>query len=801
MKKLVERFAVACAAFLFVCSSDASGAGPEDGDKSKAPPVCETSLVGSTIVNDDFMLALETHDFAELVQPTTTANLAVAHPGILMSAAQRAYLQIIQKKPVEVVDPLYRVGKVHIYPLFSEGGPESGGAGIVGQYDAVHALVNYIRGNDRTKNKGALLLVGGPGTGKSATTEVLANARAYYATNDPRFSEYSFVWKGLNSVPSLAGLGNAAGEFPSQLGLSPFVLLPEAVQDRLVAMATPSFRAQFGEDPRPPRYRDPQTDEIFRAIIQHRFSGRAPTEAEIVALLNDHVRVVRRVFRAKDLTGVIGYQGDEPKLELLFGSEDLVRAATFGKGHPLSMNFLGLVARGNGGVLMFDEYFRNVPPLVNALLGLSQGGRLDFGFQPVTMDVVPVFATNDKSIELAEARESQGAAKNRTLQVAMRGVLHPALVGKIALITRGASNFEMRPLEGGSSPWIPANMRLLYPDPTPEGILEGPEGRYSIAALTPNGKRVVIAPHALTMLSYTAAATRFVTDPGRLLPYPQLDVLTNQPVFLNAVQRLEALTGRTNPEAAIRSELRTLSYLLQEGEGGVTARDVDRWLSIALEMAEESGGSLTPVTMNAAFEALLTKHAAAPNQQVFAQWIARHQAVKEAFILPALARDITSILGGDRGRASSLYDVIRKVIVARTTNPEATEYVAESGERVKINDKQLKDLQVVYHREIGRELVFAGISNFHLAHEGKRDPDLMRAIERYILDTVIDTNTLTDLINVLTGKTVGSQEVAALAKGATDSLEQHGYDRQSFLEAVRFVRDLKAERDLRENQK
>ena len=392
------------------------------GDEKNKSVGCESSLVSDQPFTDEIMLTLESHPFDALVREGITENLAIRFPGLLMSAAQRAFLQITQKPPREVVDPNYRVGKVKIYPLFSEAGRESGHTGIVGQYDAVNDLVNYIRGNDRSRNQGALLLVGGPGTGKSAVTEVLANARAYYGSNDPRFTEFTFVWTNLNDIPALRGLANASGEFPSQLGLSPFVLLPETVQNKLIAYATPEFRKHFGEDPRPPRYRDQASDEIYRAIISSKFGASTPTEAQIIEALTRHVRIVRRVFRAKDLPGVIGYQGDEPRLDLLFGSEDIVRSASFGKGHPLAMNYLGLVPRGNGGLLMFDEYFRNVPPLVNALLGLSQGGRLDFGAHPVTLDVVAVFATNDKSIELAESRESQGAATNRTMRVPMRGV-------------------------------------------------------------------------------------------------------------------------------------------------------------------------------------------------------------------------------------------------------------------------------------------------------------------------------------------------------------------------------------------
>lgn len=762
---------------------------------------CEGTLLGTETLTDDVVLSLESHSILDLVVRDLTKNLAARHFGILMSAAQRATLQIGMQPVKTVPDPYYRVDQVRIFPLFSSAGEESGYNGIVGQYQAVEALVDYVSGNDRVRNKGALLLVGPPGTGKSAMTEVLANARAHYANNDPRFYEFTFVWKDLGKIPKLRAMGNAVGEFASQLGLSPFVLLPTRVQKQLLAQVGPEFKRVFGEDPRPPTYRDPQTDAIYEALVSHYFGNTPPSEAQAVAMLDRHVRVVRRIFRAKDMPGVIGYQGDEPRLDLLFGSEDLARSAEYGPASPLSANFLGLVPRANGGLLMLDEFFRNRPELVNALLGLTQGGRMDFGTHPVNLDVVVILATNDKSIELAEGRESQGAGLSRFHQVAMRSVLHPAEIQKIALVNRGLRNFEMRRLGQPDAQWEKASANSLFPDPDERGILDTPDHKYSIAALSAKGTRILIAPHTLAMMGNTVAMTRFVTDPKKLLGHKELDVLTNHPVFMNTALRLEALTGRIHPEAAVRSELRRATYLMKEGEGGINARDVDRWLMIGLNLAETRQTTLTPVLMDEAFGVLLTEHSIHTPNEVKAKWIAEHADSKAKFTLPAIARDITAILGGERGRATSMYDTLRKIIGALVANPSATHYEADSGEKVAIDRVQLQKIAEVYHREIGRELVFAGISNFHLNHEGKRDPDLLRAIEAFLLDTVVETNTLTDLLNAVTGQQAPSQQVAAMVGSIDRVLADHGYDRPAFIEALRFVRDMKAEASLREQQR
>lgn len=761
--------------------------------KNVDPVTCGNLLVGNEPIRK-FEVLLEEVSFDELLTGDPAKNLAVKHPTIVMNAAQRNYQAIRKYGSHNILSPTYPVPLYEFFPIFSSGVPEAEGQHIIGQYRAIQAVAHYIRNRAIGLGKGDGLQLAGPaGTGKTAFLNILDRVLRNLSMNDPDFYQYTFRFKDLDKIPRLRSIvaDDKASLFVQHLSRSPLTLLPLETLKRVVALATPRVRDLLGTDPIPWTVADPITKSIIAEIVRH---YGIKDEASYIDALKKHVTIVRRVRDLDEPPHLMRYSGKFPDTGSLFMTTNISLREDFGSDHPFAYRFNGLVPRSDGGLLLVDEYFRNVADFRNTMLEVGENGVLQANGSPgLLLDIVPIYTSNDESIDAAREEGQARAQLDRLSTATMRQPIHPILAQQTALYMVAEDNFgariEMRDLQTDKE--VPGDFKTLYPDPTPQGELRQPEGRFAVWVKTIENRRVLIAPHTLEMLGLVVAGTRLVTDPQAIAPFSsELNLISpkNQ-YFTDVAMRLQILTREHLPQNnSVYVDLDKLLNLLREGMSGISARDAKRWLKLAIDRAANNDNTLTPTVLDQALEEMLESDGFADNaHDTRSRWIVINNTIKAKFILPSLTKDIRAIVTGDTGVTERIYDTIKREVSELNNNDKATEWV-DPASRVKkpIDLKRLEALKVIFRELYHEDFTYGKMVNWHFSKEGERWELLMRAIEHYVAKTELSLGALTGILEALDGENVSAQ-VRELTRRSESTYTRLGYNRTAFREALRFV--------------
>lgn len=738
-------------------------------------------------------------------------NLLALHPLTAVDAAQ-SYLPVIRHLPPRTaLDPLYRVRKIQVYPSFAGESPASEGKMIIGQYDAVSRLANIIlRGSRGDKIAKALMLVGPGGTGKTEIAGVADTIKTYLSNRDPQSFQFSFEWINLRDIPSLtSALPKEDRPIKDEMLRSPFTLLRPDLQNEALRIAGPAMEDFLGYRPIPWRIPSPKSEEYLFRIFEHYFPERSIeelSEAEYLAVLNRHVRIFRRQRPTSAPANIIRAVDEDVRMDKLFVREDIRNTVLVSDESPLRYQFNGQALQLDGGLVVWDDGARNPENLLNVQLELINNGVASTGTGPaVQMNAIHVFTANDESVAKARENMALKAFMDRMEEEPTRGLLHPYEIAKLALYAKGTDRFLMRPLvtsDGAPASLEPMNLNRVYTLPNSEGLLEGPNRRYSLYYVVSRNQTLMIAPHVLDFLGIAVSMTRIETSPQKLVDAQKaLRLNTVGPQmseFTDPVARVSIFLGHSNPEMAVRLELDRLRLELHEGQEGISHRFVDEWFAEAINIAlAENSKSISLLTMDRAFTALMDRSTKLNNESK-AKYIRMVQLAKMKFIFPALDEDVRQIISGDGERAKRIYREIEQELIAREENPEATEiHLNEYQQAVPIDLVRLAKIQAIYKKVTGREFS-AGFLMRHLhsairsgSGEHSFDSQLMKVIGEYLVES--ETTTTDRISQFMNHYEEGRRDpsVERMVTEAEHRLSLYGYDVDSFKSALAFLQVLR----------
>lgn len=761
----------------------------------------------------------------DFLNPNDAENLAILHPFTVANAAEKQYALMTHVPAREAVDPLFRVKKVTIHPMLAGEHPASGGRMVVGQEDSLHTFVQFLGSIARGDRTGkAIGFPGPPGTGKTETLYVADRIETNLSVED-KYKQYSYRFKNLHTIPFLRPMfrfdrdGNPNQNYlDPDMARSPFTLLRADMQDRVLKDVVPKIRKKWNMTiTKGWILPEPKTEAILQAIFEHEFpdiaEGRMDVmdlaEDEYLGILRKYVVIVPKslVQKRAEEAGIIRAQTDNPNWQALFAAPNMSRAAYYTQNHPLAIDYTGQVFKTDGGLLMFDEMYRNPPELLNTALEIVQNQvvQTDFG-KPVKLDIVPVWNANDESIEKAREDQALKASLDRTEQNPMRLLLPPNQIEAVSLFQVDVKRFKMRLLDANEI--LPVDFPVVYPAPDSQGKTYSAYGRYALY-YDAGDFDILISPLTLNYMSWLAAATRFNVEPARLMEFKdELNLITANPaLFTDPLTRLRIALGERSVELPEKMELSRVVDLLKEGDTGISSRDVETWFKKALNNAvEERKRVLTPRMMDIAFAQLLDRGTIKPpKKETRAAWQLIRARVKHEMILPKLDQDVKSIISGDGQKAERIYDEIEREFIEIASNPGAKHVLPDDGSQgMPINRERLEEVKKIYREKFGREFS----PSFLLRHlrgarrgQGERDGQLLDAVR----DMVAKHDALTaDYVSAFDSLYKGENNDPAIIEkegqvGAR--LHQYGYDRDSFREAVAFVAQLRSEKQMAENDK
>ena len=673
--------------------------------------------------------------------------------------------------------------------------------------------------------------VGGAGTGKTELGNLLETAKVNLANENPEYFQFTFEFYDLDKIPYLRPLlygGQHGGDSPAvkdlTLNRSPIVLLPPRLQAEVVRLATANFRKvtrahNIEMDPLPFLHPSGKTQAVVDAIVRHylQVEGRSDkqelvTDRDYMRWVGQHVRIVRRTYDEAQPPAIIRYVGKHPDMSTLLFSEDLMLSSHYGPGNPLSYKY-GMIPQNDGKGIFIDELFRQDSDVRDTFLDLAQNGvAQNGGAPPEFLNTTIYFASNDDSI--VEAQENGGAKAHldRTNRLPMRNAIEPWFAVKIALMDIGPKRFSMRKIDrlpdsmSGEKPKPLDDVGLesleayeqqtVLPDAI-DGNLVGPDGRYALYYHSDpaTNKTVLIAPRSLWMLGLIAAGTRIVTSPAAITKANQNGEFSTfakfSQYFIDPKERLHVLNGSKGVPQTVLGELEKARDLLREGINGIGARNVENWLSHALLRAVDRNVALSPTLIAETFSKLLDEGSIPATLVERTQWIQLVNIIKKEFILPALTEDVINIVQG-RGRSERIYEDIRQELLALSADTEAEYIEGQGNDRMPIDKQRLNEIYAYFQEMTGNQFEPGQLKDFHLqAHTGaniKHYPPLMAAIRRYLAKREMDKTSMSELVQFFDGKPVADQ-TREKGRRTEHELERYGYDRTSFHQALRFVRD------------
>lgn len=747
-------------------------------------------------------------------------NLAVQHPFTVANAAEKTFAMLTHEAPRIAADPLYGIKQVRVYPMLT-GHPLAGGRMVIGNEEALDKLVQFIGSLARGDRSGKAFGFPGPaGTGKTELLYVIDNIEKNLGKADPKYKQFSYRWKGLHTIPVLrhlfkfdreTGLPNYAWIDPD-MPRSPFTLLRTDMQEQILSQVLPEIQKKWNMTISKGWLKpEPKSRAIIKAILEHKFPEIAQglitvddlTSDEYLAAISEYMVVVPKLtIQNKTEPQIIRAQTEDPNFEALFARPNLLRQAfyTGGELKDLGVDYTGQVFQQDGGLLMLDELYRNPEALLNILLEVKQNKivQTDYG-DPVEVDVVTIWNSNDESIEKAKEDMALKASIDRDQPNPMRLLLDPEQIEATSIFQVEIKKFKQRALT--TTQIVPLNYSEVYPAPDTSGKTQTAYNRFALYYEN-SESRILIAPLALNYMSWLAAASRFEVNPEKMAKFKgELNLVQRDPSLLtSATTRLKIVLGEREVNAAERQELYRLSYLLEEGRQGISSRDIETWLKNAINIAMREGrGVLTPRMMDQAFDdAITTGEIKLPAGELRAYLQALRIDIKEQLLLPRLEKDVRAIISGDGDKANRIYDAIEREFLALAVDPKATHVTPDDGSQpVAIMRERLDKIREIYRKKFGRD--FSAnflLKNLQNARRGqaRRDSQLLEAVREFLADQDALTSDTITAFDSFYRQEHADPAVSEKVAHVETRLGQYGYDSESFKEAVAFTAQLRNEK-------
>jgi serine protein kinase len=339
-------------------------------------------------------------------------DMCYKKPQLLRNSWQTIYEMILQKGTKKIEE--YRKTYIH-YNFFDDSD-----YAIIGLTPMKDQLVKFIKGaaGGYGTERRILLLHGPVGSSKSTLCRLLKKGLEKYSQTDDG-AWYSFKW--VNLPTGADGIYNAP-ECECPLHEQPLKLLPMELRKPIIKELNTIFEEQMPDNRKSDLYRLNCKDELdplckeFMSLLLKRYDG------DLEKVLENHIRVVRKVYSETDRCGIATFQPKDEKNQdstELTGDIDFRQIGQFGRdSDPRSFNFDGEFCIGNRGMIEFIEALKLDTAFLYDLLGASQEQSIKpKKFAQIAIDEAIICHTNDPEFQKLKSNQYMEAFRDRTTKI------------------------------------------------------------------------------------------------------------------------------------------------------------------------------------------------------------------------------------------------------------------------------------------------------------------------------------------------------------------------------------------------
>ena len=339
-------------------------------------------------------------------------ELCYQNPRLLRNSWQIIFDMITEKGSVTVEE--YRKTYQN-YKFFDD--PDCPIIGLVPMKDAIVKFIKGAAGGYGTEKR-ILLLHGPVGSSKSTLCRLIKRSMEKYSRTDAG-AWYSFKWVNL---PTGAEGIYTDSECSCPMHEQPLKLLPADLRRGVMAELNAIHEKQVADEKRADLYTLKCEDELdplckrFMTLLLKRYDG------DLEKVLENHVRVVRKVYSEADRCGIATFQPKDEKNQdstELTGDLNFRQIGNFGSdSDPRAFSFDGEFCVGNRGIIEFIEALKLDTAFLYDLLGASQEQSIKpKKFSQVSIDEAIIAHTNDPEFQKLKSNQYMEAFRDRTTKI------------------------------------------------------------------------------------------------------------------------------------------------------------------------------------------------------------------------------------------------------------------------------------------------------------------------------------------------------------------------------------------------
>jgi serine protein kinase len=339
-------------------------------------------------------------------------DLVQEKPQLLRNAWQTIYEMIVEKGHSTVEE--YRKTYIH-YNFFDD--PE---IPIIGLTPTKDSLVKFIKGaaGGYGTERRILLLHGPVGSSKSTICRLIKRGLEKYSRTDAG-AWYSFKWVNL-PIGSDGIYTDNVCECP--MHEQPLKLLPLDIRIPLMQQLNKIHEEQAPEDRKSDLYTLKCHDELDPLCKMFMNKLLKMYDGDLEAVLEKHIRVVRKVYSEADRCGIATFQPKDEKNQdstELTGDINFRNIGNFGMdSDPRAFSFDGEFCVGNRGIIEFIEALKLDTAFLYDLLGASQEQSIKpKKFSQVSIDEAIFAHTNNPEFEKLKSNQCMEAFRDRTTKI------------------------------------------------------------------------------------------------------------------------------------------------------------------------------------------------------------------------------------------------------------------------------------------------------------------------------------------------------------------------------------------------
>jgi len=334
------------------------------------------------------------------------------NPKLVRTAYQRIYDMVMSKGTSEFEK--YRNVLTH-YNFFDDKNIP-----IFGLEETIDGFMKHIKGaaGGFGTEKRILLLHGPVGSSKSTICRLLKRGLEKYSLTDEG-KWYSFKWINLPTGPD--GIYTSeTDECP--MHEEPLKLIPSEMRQELIAELNKIHMENTPEELRSTQYTlvvdgelDPRCKFFMQKLLK-KYNG------DWKKIVDNHIRVVRKVYSETDRTGIATFQPKDEKNQdstELTGDINFAKIPHFGSdSDPRAFSFDGELCVGNRGVVEFIEMLKLEQAFLYDLLGASQEKSIKpKKFPQIQVDMAIIGHTNQPEFEKLKNNQFMEALRDRTVKI------------------------------------------------------------------------------------------------------------------------------------------------------------------------------------------------------------------------------------------------------------------------------------------------------------------------------------------------------------------------------------------------